>query len=456
MKAHVFLFVACMPLLLLQACGGDSESPAPAPTPTPAPTPAPPPPPPPLPQEPTATEVGAAIGPVVSATIGATGGRLVSADGRFTLIVPAGALATNTRIGMQPITNGAHGGAGAGYRLTPDGQTFALPVQLRFNYNAADLRGTTPAALRVAYQDAQRYWRPLDNQVLDATVQTVTVESVHFTDFALYHEYSLKAERTDMLVNETNDLKMHQCTIREFGIIKAIYDCKPAPETITARLRNWSVNGDEDGDGPIGTVTATGRTTARYSSPPNAPPDSANPVAVSAERLLDAGSELLVANINVYDCPQGVNKPCPPKLTGFSNTVISDAFPSYRMRAAVEWHLDAAQSVGDVLVYTPSGSVYFAPVTLDPCINIEPAVRLLSPEDGQLTLLNSTRRFNGQGGKLWQATLHDDCNGTSMQIAAGGTWFVGDGTYSHESGYVGIVEGTHGHAGQTFTFKFIN
>ena len=69
-----------------------------------------------LPKAPTATAVGVAAGAAASATIGQPAARWPRADGKLTLTFPAGALAAATTIGIQPITNFAHGKVGAAYR----------------------------------------------------------------------------------------------------------------------------------------------------------------------------------------------------------------------------------------------------------------------------------------------------------------------------------------------------
>ena len=133
----------------LAACGGGESSPS---TTSPAASVAP-----------TATPVGTANGAATSATIGTAGGSVSTADGKMTLTVPAGALGTDTLIGIQPITNTAHGRLGAGYRLTPDGQSFAQPVVLKFSYTDQDLAGSDPAILGAAFQTAAGYWQWLGN-----------------------------------------------------------------------------------------------------------------------------------------------------------------------------------------------------------------------------------------------------------------------------------------------------
>src|SRR5687768_10024072 len=75
------------------------------------------------------TPQGTATGPAVTAMVGPQGGRLISADGRFELVVPAGALGATVELSMTPITNEAPLGHGAGVRLAPDGTVFTAPAQ---------------------------------------------------------------------------------------------------------------------------------------------------------------------------------------------------------------------------------------------------------------------------------------------------------------------------------------
>lgn len=70
---------------------------------------------------PSPAAVGTATGAPASKTIGAEGGSLSSTDGRITVTIPAGALANDTQIAIQPISNTASGGLGAAYRLSPAG-----------------------------------------------------------------------------------------------------------------------------------------------------------------------------------------------------------------------------------------------------------------------------------------------------------------------------------------------
>src|SRR4249919_643884 len=76
-------------------------------------------------QPPLITQVGIPIGDPITATIGPSGGTLVSDDGVTELIIPAGALASNTPISIQTVTNEVPGAIGFSYHLMPDGTKFS-------------------------------------------------------------------------------------------------------------------------------------------------------------------------------------------------------------------------------------------------------------------------------------------------------------------------------------------
>ncbi len=131
-----------------------------------------------------ATAVGVPSGSPVSATIGAAGGSLSSTDGRISVTIPAGALASNTVIGIQPITNMALGRIGAGYRLTPTGQTFLTPVTSEFTYADLDVTGTAVEALGAAFQTPAGYWQWAGESIVDTGAKSVSVTASHFSDWS--------------------------------------------------------------------------------------------------------------------------------------------------------------------------------------------------------------------------------------------------------------------------------
>lgn len=129
--------------------------------------------------------VGKPLGQVLTATIGPDGGTLTSADQRLTISVPAGAVETSQSFGIQPITSTGPQALGTGFRLSPHGITFKKPVTIRVNYSPDHLDGTIAEALALAYQTDKGVWRLAAKGRVDTAAHTVSVETTHFSDWAL-------------------------------------------------------------------------------------------------------------------------------------------------------------------------------------------------------------------------------------------------------------------------------
>src|SRR5450759_2420723 len=160
---------------------------------------------------PTATAVGVPNGSATSATIGAAGGSVSTPDGKIALTIPAGALASNTVISIQPLTNMAHGKIGAAYRLTPDGQTFLKPVTLTFTYTDEDLLGTAAEFLGAAFQTAAGYWQWAGAATVDTTAKTVSVSSSHFSDWSNVKGLQIRPPKKTVKVSGSVGLQVKVC-----------------------------------------------------------------------------------------------------------------------------------------------------------------------------------------------------------------------------------------------------
>ncbi len=134
------------------------------------------------PSEPQKAEKGAPTGASVSALIGSAGGSLKSADGRFELVVPPGALAADTMLRMTPITNTAPLGVGGALRLEPDGTQFAKPAKLVFAHRGS-LDGTSADQLFAATHGADGFWQRSGTLTHDSAAKTATAELAHFSDW---------------------------------------------------------------------------------------------------------------------------------------------------------------------------------------------------------------------------------------------------------------------------------
>ncbi len=115
--------------------------------------------------------------PDAGPTVGPAGGTVTTPDGRATLVVPAGALATAvpltlTTTGIVPLD--PHAVAGTTYLVSPAETTFATPATLRLRYNAANgPSGVDEAELRVAALN-NFVWEP----IAQGTVEVATRDAL--------------------------------------------------------------------------------------------------------------------------------------------------------------------------------------------------------------------------------------------------------------------------------------
>ena len=251
--------------------------------------------------QPSATAVGVPAGSIVSASIGAAGGSMGALDGKLVLTVPAGALASTTVISIQPLSNLAHGRRGAAYRLTPEGQNFLKPVTLTFAYSGQDLQGTAAEALGAAFQTPTGFWQWAGIATVDTTAKTVSVSSIHFSDWSMVSGAQLFPASKTIKVKTNVAMQVLVCYApgEEGGLTPLGYRCETDGDTSNISIaRDWSVNG-RLGGGAFGTVSGNG-SAAIYTAPQFEPRP--NTVAVSASVDRGArGTVLLVSNITVVD-----------------------------------------------------------------------------------------------------------------------------------------------------------
>ncbi|MCM3878313.1 MAG: hypothetical protein NEA02_18085, partial [Thermoanaerobaculia bacterium] len=110
-----------------------------------------------------------------SATIGPAGGSIRSDDGRLTLRVPAGALASSTSLSfVTDPANDAPQATGPSYTLSPGGLAFSRPALLELRYGRNDLFGTAPGALGIAFKDGST-WYVVTGGSINPAAHTLTV-----------------------------------------------------------------------------------------------------------------------------------------------------------------------------------------------------------------------------------------------------------------------------------------
>jgi hypothetical protein len=240
--------------------------------------------------------VGAIAGDPISATIGPAGGSITSADKRITVTVPAGALAADTAIGVQPIENTDAAGFGMAYRLTPNGQKFAKPVTVDFAYTKGDLDSTYAESLRIAFQDKAGLWEVQKTKV-DTATKTLAITSTHFTDFSALGGIQLSPASKRLKLGRSLDLKLVDCTLGFGQKIYVLFACDDAYEgsgVSGLALDTWAVNGAPGGTTGIGLVKGGGFG-ATYKAP-KTKPSTGSHVAVSVKVNPDKGKNFLISS----------------------------------------------------------------------------------------------------------------------------------------------------------------
>jgi hypothetical protein len=220
---------------------------------------------------PASTPVGTPAGAAVTSTIGPGGGMVLSADGRVELRFPANALAADTDITIQPVSNTAPGGRGLSYHLMPDGIKFKIPVSLIFHYTPADENGTLPFLFYIASQDSTGVWQAdFKNRLVDTVAKTATLPISHFSVWDLGSQVNLfpsppgvsaggKSELYVTILSDEGDASPGAGG--EFSL-SALPDATPVPNS---NISNWTVNGKTGGNAQDGTVS--GSETETYTAP---------------------------------------------------------------------------------------------------------------------------------------------------------------------------------------------
>lgn len=240
------------------------------------------------------TTTGVVAGDKVEALIKAnTGGTISSADGKMSIQIPAGALANDETIGIQPITNTAGFGSKLNYRITPHNITFTSPVTISFTYSGDDISATAPEMLRIGFQDNKGAWQAMSHVVLDKQVKKITTVTNHFSDWGFFPLCYIAPSTKTIHTGETLPLKVMYAINPEDAVFFPSNGTIPVTAPFALQndyIKNWSSSGP-------GSLTGNGNS-ALYTAPSQVP--SSKPVAVTAAiNFREKGTYLLVANITI-------------------------------------------------------------------------------------------------------------------------------------------------------------
>ena len=235
------------------------------------------------------TSTGTPNGNPVTKTIGSSGGSVVSDDGKFTIIIPAGALKDNLDITIQPITNEAPGGIGGGYELLPSGTKFSTPVTLSYHYSADDINGSSPYFTYIATQDSTGQWtEDVLNRDLDTVANTVSITTPHFSSYVLASSVHFEFSKTQFKEGETGSIQVMQTLTKkdmtviedEDGTLLPALPIHKKQQVPDAQVGHWSLDDMGPTTAEVGTISGTGANVT-YLAPDNI--DKNQQVKVSAE-----------------------------------------------------------------------------------------------------------------------------------------------------------------------------
>lgn len=223
--------------------------------------------------EPAATPLGIPIGTPITASIGVSGGTLRSDDGRASLLIPAGALASDTALSITPVMNFAHGGIETAYQLGPEGTTFAIPATLSFVIDEGRLVRSDVNGVGIAYQSTDGLWHWSD-AVYDASAHTLSVQTQHLSSWSLVEGVQMIPGGALVLENASLPLAVVSCYVEDAatGALAPLgYVCDDSSGLAPLYdVDQWAVNGVAGGDGAHGTIEGDGHT-ATYHAPATTP-----------------------------------------------------------------------------------------------------------------------------------------------------------------------------------------
>jgi hypothetical protein len=336
------------------------------------------------------TATGIATGQPTTQPIGPEGGTVVSADGKLTVTIPAGALATESPISITGVGNFAPGGIGSAYRLEPAGVTFAAPVELALTFTADDIAGGSADVLAWAFQDEAGIWHKSDSTV-DAGASVLRTSTTHFSDWSPVLGLALRPGRSNLKVGMTLAVQVISCdSVQMDGQGRTLLgQCQPVAGSAVS---GWSVNSVAGGNATFGTIAGAGRA-ATYTAPAARP--SANPVRISVEAPFGAGRTILFSYVQITD-----GRIKWSFATTFTPEVSDDPTDvSFKAEAMGEFHGDAIAGNG-----LTTGSVMITRVPPRP------------PRQGECSVTVAPAA---------QMVVIDDVNTTTAVVLADGSPFYG-------------------------------
>lgn len=280
--------------------------------------------------EPVFYQHGVPAGTSVQKSIGPAGGTIGTPDGRFTVTIPAGAVAAATDFAIQPVTRVLELGSGNAYRLSPENVLFNQPLEISLHYNDTDIDGSAQENLYLAYQDKDGYWHHVQTQ-LDTTHKILKANTKHFSDWSARRSFALNADKRDLEENDQAKLEVSYQDKYD-NPVNEIDDLLGPVVSLKEHIKDWAVNGP-------GSLNASGAN-AVYTAPATIPTPTTAYVSAVIEGLVDqkepdregSGGKVIVEkrlNLGGEECKITVNGttvvPTTATITTAGNATILSA-----------------------------------------------------------------------------------------------------------------------------------
>ncbi|HEX2608955.1 MAG TPA: IPT/TIG domain-containing protein [Flavisolibacter sp.] len=238
------------------------------------------------------TAAGAPLGSPVTKKLGPAGGTIQSADGKFRIDIPEGALLAEQTISIQPITNPLDFTATPAYSLLPKDISFQKPATASFTYKEQDINATAPEQLGAAAQKTDGTWAVLPKKQLNKAQKKVSVPFDKAVDLTFFPLCYIRPYDARVKTGERLDLAV-MATVPEDALnypeVDGTYITGPFVIT-SGTVETWSYSGK-------GVLKPNGAV-AEYTAPSQVPAQ--NPEAVTVNlKLAMPGVFQLVTNITV-------------------------------------------------------------------------------------------------------------------------------------------------------------
>lgn len=320
----------------------------------------------------------------VQQVIGPEGGVIAFPDGRMRIKIPAGAVKSATDFTISTVSNTLPLSTGFSYRLGPENIQFEQPVEISFNYNAADLDGTPEDLLYLGYQDSDGYWHLLADTKIDKEHQVLKVKTKHFSDWAVVREFTLKADKTELSENETATFKASFIDVyHPKDKHDNDYLLAPVVELKNENVSGWKVHGG-------GTISSGKSITAVYTAPASIQSPKTAQVEVTLKRVVSRSE---------------------PDRPGNTGTVIMLAPIKLLPGEYVKWTISGEEFMAEAFVAQPSNGKTFV-TAMHPNSNLSIGVH--SVETGTFSFGNADKPGNAGMmavyNQIGYSSSYDECN----------------------------------------------